>query len=341
MRRFKDGFTLVELLVVIAIIGILVGLLLPAVQAAREAARRMSCSNNMKQVGLSIHNYESAHRRLPAGSMLGNTVSPHALLLPFVEASSGHALFDFSFDVTNARNNAATILQFPFYQCPSEPSVGFVTWPAGTTTFAGKTNYVQNMGINSVYFDHIPASNATASGLGLRSGVFFRVNAQNRSLALKDITDGLSNTVWFAEIKLGHMAGTGFDAVVPVGGVEDFASPVNVTVSALGGIRNPYDPAQCNLSASPRFRARGLQYYRGITIYTFYNHTLTPNSRFRDCVARNNQAEGHMAARSFHTGGATVSLGDGSVRFVSDSVDAITWSAIGTRAGGEVIGSDW
>jgi len=327
------AFTLVELLVVIAIIGILVGLLLPAVQAAREAARRMQCSNNLKQLGLAMHNYESALRTLPPGQNRGNVASTHTLLLPYMEASAGHALFNFNFAMTATQNNLATVLQFPFYLCPSESSAGFVAWAGGQ---AGRTSYVQNMGTNTVYFDTTIAGNAAATGLGRGTGMFYA----GPGVRFRDITDGLSNTVAFAEIRRGQMPGTGFDAVVSVGGNEDYASPVNVTVGALGGINNPYDATQCNTSGAARFRGRGLQYYRGLTIYTFYNHTLPPNSRFRDCVARNNQAEGHLAARSFHTGGVNTVSGDGSVRFASDSVDSITWAAAGTRANGEIVG-EW
>ncbi|XZE33570.1 DUF1559 domain-containing protein [Pirellulaceae bacterium SH501] len=340
MKRYHRGFTLVELLVVIAIIGILVGLLLPAVQAAREAARRMQCSNNLKQLGLALHNYESAVRRLPPGQNRGNTASTFALILPYVEAGNGYALFDFSVVMTAAANNRATVLQFPFYNCPTEPSTGFVDW-AGAQ--AGKVSYAQNMGTNSVYRDETGAGNAVASGLGLRTGVFFQTTAATPlSLQFQAITDGLSNTVFMSEIRRGFMqGGTVFDATVTVGGPQDYASPVNVTVSALGGLNNPYNPAQCNNSGGARFNARGLQYYRGITLYTFYNHTLPPNSPLRDCVARNNQAEGHLATRSYHTGGVNCVLGDGSVRFVSSGVDQLTWAAVGTRAGGEVPAGEW
>ncbi len=295
----------------------------------------MQCSNNLKQIGLALHNYESAHRVLPPGHIRGapapaataaTTATPHTLILPFVEASSGHALFDFRFPMTDSRNNAATILQFPFYQCPSEPSQGFVTWPASSATQAGKTNYVQNMGLSSTYFD----TTSTAVFLA------------GRGLKLAEITDGLSNTAFFAEIKRGWGPGATTGTGIGIGHPEDYSAAVYLTPSALGFVNNPYNPAQCNISSTgqSRFRGRGNQYYRGLTIYTFYNHTLTPNSPFRDCVTAVNFAEGHMATRSYHTGGAQLVLGDGSVRFVSDNIDAVVWRGVGTRAGGEVVG-DW
>ncbi len=225
--------------------------------------------------------------------------------------------------MTHANNNAATILNLPAFQCPSDPSQGYVTWPSGSGTTAGRTNYVQNMGISSTYFD----TTGTA--------MFYA----GRGVKFRDVTDGLSNTAMFAEIMRGRGAGTTVGTGIGPGHPEDYSAPVYVTPAALGAINNPYNPAQCNLSGTTisRFRGRGNQYYRGLTIYTFYTHTLTPNSRFRDCVTAVNFAEGHMAARSYHTGGAQVLLGDGSVRFTSENIDGNLWSAVGTRANGEVI----
>ncbi len=323
------GFTLIELLVVIAIIAILIALLLPAVQQAREAARRTECKNNLKQIGLALHNYHDTFNTLPPGQVRGNVASTHTQILPYLDQANVSNLFNWSYAMTDTRNVAATTQNLNVFQCPSDPSGGFVTWPTGSASTAGRTNYVQNMGLATTYFDTAP------SGPG-NSAVFIA----GKGIKFRDLTDGLSSTAMFAEIKRGQGAGVTVSSGIGPGSPEDYSAPVYLTPSALGFINYPYNPAQCNISSTTqnRFRGRGNQFYRGLTIYTFYNHTLTPNSTFRDCVTAVNFAEGHMATRSYHVGGSQVVLGDGAVRFISDSIDGPLWQGVGTRSGNEVLG---
>jgi len=322
MRR---AFTLVELLVVIAIIGVMVGLLLPAVQAAREAARRMQCSNHLKQLGLATLNYESAHKRLPAGDavMPGPEIpqaSTHPYLLPFIEGGANYATFDFNFQVNgNDANREARIQMIPAFHCPSDP--GQTRGLIASLIDSASANYMQCLGATSVQRPTSPSR---------EHGVFYR----NSRTQLRDVTDGLSNTALFAEIKKGPN-GTGSQAAVAAGSPNDFRV-ATAPGSTWTGNDLLYAPAECENRATVAWLYRGLQYYRGLLVATYYNHTLTPNARFRDCIV-SGLAHGHMAARSYHPGGVNYVRVDGSVQFASDSVDALIWRGIGTMGGGEVI----
>ena len=328
----RRGFTLVELLVVIAIIGILVGLLLPAVQAAREAARRMQCSNNLKQIGLSLHNYESAHRRFPPGDCVripttGGELpqaSTHPYILPFLEGGNSWNTFDFRFQVNgNAANTQARIQIIPSFTCPSE--IAPVRSIVARIIDAASTNYAQCLGATS---DVWPAAK------GQNHGIFYR----NSPTRIAEIIDGTSNTALFGEIKKGPN-GPGSLAVVAAGSQDDFRVATRPAATTWTGNDTLVPPADCENRATSAWLYRGLQYYRGLLVATYYNHTLTPNAKFRDCVTTG-LYHGHVAARSYHTGGVQIAIADGSVRFVSDGIDGITWRAAGTMANGEVLG-DW
>jgi len=328
MNGMRRAFTLVELLVVIAIIGVLVALLLPAVQAAREAARRGQCQNHLKQLSLAAHNYHDTMLRFPAGQQVGSGtsggVSAIVFILPFLEQGNKASLFDFSVDINGHPNNAAARTQdIKVYMCPSDQGTArFQTGLGGAAT--GRNNYMANVGGNANYHEVEPDSVRIRS-----NGIFFR----RSQIRLAEITDGTSNTAMFSECKRGP------NAAVAQGSSQDLlvstSVPAGTWDAAANNLNRPVTACE-NRSAST-FNYRGLQYYRGGVMWTaFYNHTLTPNFKGRDCVRAGGFDSAHLAARSYHPGVVVVAMCDGSVRTVTDSVDAAAWRAAGTRAEGEV-----
>jgi prepilin-type N-terminal cleavage/methylation domain-containing protein/prepilin-type processing-associated H-X9-DG protein len=303
--RHHRGFTLIELLVVIAIIAILIGLLLPAVQKVREAAARMSCSNNLKQIGLALHNHEGAYRAFPQARNAWPLVhSALSRLLPFVEQDNLQRLVDYTTPPTSPTNLGASQTRVGLFICPSDPVGGKVP-----TLAEWGSNYVANNGSGTIGFGLI------ASGDGLFTQTPIRIG---------DILDGTSNTAAFSESLLGN-------GMVPASAAA--ADPRFVVLEVPGG--NDPTPAACDGAAGTFSGRRGGKWIDGHYGNTLYNHYYTPNPATWDC-GNGSHNKGLSTARSFHSGGVNLVLGDGSVRFVSNSISATSWRALGTRAGGEV-----
>lgn len=324
MRADHKGFTLVELLVVIAIIGILVGLLLPAVQAAREAARRMQCSNNVKQLALANHNHHDARKAFPpiltTGSSGATYSTQHNWLtytLPYIEQSNVWSLVSFPtrrpddpfYTTSNVDNSAlgnaidmnnlpASRVWIPTFICPSDP-VGGTRQPEADGGRA-PTNYVGNQG-SSVSFTQ-------------GNGIFFR----NSKIRFGDVTDGSSNTYLVSECLRG-----------------DFnLSTLRDNYVGVRNVSNAADISTCQ-ALTPNFSDRGGAWIGGQSLNSTFVTTRPPNDRFVDCWGPSFGST-NFAARSFHTGGVNMGYCDGSVRFLSSAIDQMVYASFGTREGGEV-----
>ncbi len=338
--RRRSAFTLIELLVVIAIIAILMGLLLPAVQKVREAAARMKCSNNLKQLGLALHNYEGANGKLPPlypyaapNSTALNyryTWSVLAQLNPYLEQTNIFNAMDLTQPIyvgspatISPQNAFAVVQKIPIFLCPSDR--GIAVSSAYGVTDMGPTNYVASHG-----------SGLSGGGYGspvASDGIF----TTQFGVKITDITDGTSNTVAFSESILGD----GAEGTTTQPGDERTAYKYTGYTGTL--------PSDSNCAGTPvnwnGYNRRGFMWASGEARCVSYNHYYGPNSKSFDCIANDPfaanytyTAVGYRAARSKHTGGVNAMLGDGSVRFVRDSVDLNIWRGASTKSGGEVPG---
>lgn len=314
-RSRRAGFTLVELLVVIAIIGILVGLLLPAVQAAREAARRMQCGNNLKQLGLAFHNYESATKRLPSGRADTTGLSAFGALMPYMEQSNVYQLIDFNVSGTHVNNTAARAAIIPTLLCPSDPvSVIPVAGWAGT-------NYRSNQG--SGILNGLPPTLSSDPNFG-----FPEPNGPmipSKHLRIADVTDGLSNTAAFSEHGIGDFSNA-------ISSRTDTFRPGTNPTTADEAIRDCAAIDTTNLSFQGNSNVGG-PWLNGGHTSTCYFHAAPPQSR--SCMFPPGRIS--TTAKSYHTGGVQVARCDGSVVFIPRSIDLLVWRALGSRNQGEVL----
>lgn len=302
----KSGFTLIELLVVIAIIAILVGLLLPAVQKVREAAARMSCSNNLKQIGLALHNYHSSYNTFPVGSNPeGFTVV--SLLLPYIEQNNLYNQINFTVSANDPSNSGPTATTIKNLICPSD----VINAPQG---LAGN-NYFANYGTAIQFFQNSTIAN----------GVF--ALRDTKGISVLTITDGSSTTAAFSELKKGDFNNAVYN---PADWLNASSLGMPTTAAQANALCNSINTA--NLSY--QWLSAGGEWLNDNNTGTAYTHINLPNSI--NCGFPANLTF-DINASSYHIGGVNVLFCDGSVSFITNSIDLPTWQAIGTRAGGEVV----
>jgi len=355
MRR--RGFTLIELLVVIAIIAVLIALLLPAVQAAREAARRAQCVNNLKQLGIAMHNYHDINGSLPMGS--GNCqwltvgqysakqgLSAHSALLPQLEQNAIYNSINFSWGTTEdtgsqpvyAIQSTVMLSQISVFLCPSD-----VNSAEGFNNVFSNNNYFASVGTTSNLVSQATTNYPNTSAMSgfPTTGLF----GFQRVCGLRDIQDGTSNTIAFSESTVGSTKSI-------LGQIN--IGLINITAAASGQFADGWQNQQavitalnaCDTAWTQRTgaidRQRGLTWVHGSMAFTLVNTLALPNSsKWSYCAdGGSGSASTFSEADSYHSGGVNCLMGDGSVKFIKNSVSRNTWWSLGTKAGGEVISAD-
>lgn len=335
----RRGFTLVELLVVIAIIGVLVGLLLPAVQAAREAARRMSCSNNFKQIGLGIHNYHDAFKRLPmqSGGTYQDVGNRHLLsylvgITPFIElqplweqianpravnhnGTTRTPPFPAMGPVPWDRNYTPWLTQVGTFRCPSDPE----TPPAN---FEGFTNYAASVGDGIASNNHACVDqNGTEIGWctprrgGMDRGFF----VTRRKTAFRDVLDGLSNTIACGEIVVDNNTLEVISTVVNRGSNEAFFLNPSLCEDTIDPLRPQFHLAGTNANTWATSQRKGMRWADGRPCMTSICTILPPNKV--SCAYAGDGSDVMNTVGSRHPGGAHILMGDGAVKFITESIE--------------------
>jgi prepilin-type N-terminal cleavage/methylation domain-containing protein/prepilin-type processing-associated H-X9-DG protein len=312
-RRQRPGFTLIELLVVIAIIAILIGLLLPAVQKIREAAARMQCQNNLKQWGLAFHNYHDANGTIPEGNRNNPRRVWVVLVWPYVEQGNMYVRFDQTvhfYQPPNTYTNTTDGIYAktaPLYYCPSDRPGAL--WK-GDIYWRARGNYVINWGNQAVPYNPNDPAQDPAKGIAPFGYTDNASRNKPRTSKLTDFSDGTSNTMLMSEVTMAQND-TDYDIRGDMMN-DDRPCTMFMTLNTpnSGTDVSPY----CHDAA-------GMPYP--------YNPPCTGTG----------STYSHKAARSRHSGGVNVLFGDGSVHFIQNGISLVTWRALGTMNGGEVIGN--